>query len=156
LTPNSGRTDDTGRTAEAFGPYRSIVDIVHDGDTVNAKLDVGFDLTVYTRIRIDGINAPELSTQEGKDVSDFVRTLLCAGRRRGSGQLRLGQVQRAHRRLDQAARGPRLRRAMLDTGHAAGVTNWARERCGSRTRRTHGSSPRVGSTSSRSRFPAAK
>lgn len=60
-----------GIPANAFGPYRGVVDLVHDGDTVYAKLDVGFDLTVYTRIRIDGINAPELSTQAGKDARDF-------------------------------------------------------------------------------------
>lgn len=68
-----------GIPANAFGPYRGVVDLVHDGDTVYAKLDVGFDLTVYTRIRIDGINAPELSTQAGKDARDFARTLLAPG-----------------------------------------------------------------------------
>jgi endonuclease YncB( thermonuclease family) len=65
--------------ANAFGPYRAVIDLVHDGDTVHAKLDVGFDLTVYTRIRIDGINAPELSTQAGKDARDFAKALLASG-----------------------------------------------------------------------------
>jgi endonuclease YncB( thermonuclease family) len=55
------------------------VDTVHDGDTVNVKLDVGFDLTVYTRIRVLGINAPELSTQAGKDARDYAQTLLAPG-----------------------------------------------------------------------------
>lgn len=67
------------RTSEVFGPYRGIVDQVHDGDTVYAKLDVGFDLTVYTRIRILGINAPELSTEAGKVARDFARSLLKVG-----------------------------------------------------------------------------
>jgi micrococcal nuclease len=62
-----------------FGPYAGVVDVVHDGDTVNVKLDVGFDLTVYTRVRILGINAPELSTQAGKDARDFAQTLLKPG-----------------------------------------------------------------------------
>jgi endonuclease YncB( thermonuclease family) len=62
-----------------FGPYAGVVDLVHDGDTVNVKLDVGFDLTVYTRIRILGINAPELSTQAGKDARDFAQTLIKPG-----------------------------------------------------------------------------
>jgi hypothetical protein len=31
---------------------------------MNVKLDVGFELTVYTRVRVDGINA-ELSRPEG-------------------------------------------------------------------------------------------
>jgi endonuclease YncB( thermonuclease family) len=40
------------------------------------KLDVGFDLTIYARCRIYGINAPELSTQAGKDARDYAQTLL--------------------------------------------------------------------------------
>jgi len=62
-----------------FGPYPGIVDLVHDGDTVNVKLDVGFDLTVYTRVRINGINAPELATADGKASRDFAQTLLPSG-----------------------------------------------------------------------------
>ena len=65
--------------ADAFGPYRGTVDVVHDGDTVHVRLDVGFDLNVYTRVRIDGINAPELSTQAGKQARDFAQTLLKPG-----------------------------------------------------------------------------
>lgn len=62
-----------------FGPYRGIVDGVHDGDTVNVKLDVGFDLTIYTRVRVYGINAPELATPEGKAARDFAGLLLQTG-----------------------------------------------------------------------------
>jgi endonuclease YncB( thermonuclease family) len=62
-----------------FGPYAGVVDLVHDGDTVNIKLDVGFDLTVYTRVRVFGINAPELSTPAGKLARDFAQTLLKPG-----------------------------------------------------------------------------
>jgi endonuclease YncB( thermonuclease family) len=63
----------------AFGPYHGVVDLVHDGDTVNVKLDVGFDLMVYARVRINGINAPELATAKGKAARDFARRLLPAG-----------------------------------------------------------------------------
>ena len=62
-----------------FGPYIGVVDLAHDGDTVNVRLDVGFDLTVYARVRIDGINAPELSTPAGKQARDFAQTLLAVG-----------------------------------------------------------------------------
>jgi endonuclease YncB( thermonuclease family) len=64
---------------QAFGPYTGTVEVVHDGDTVHAKLDVGFDLTVYTRIRILGINAPELATPAGKTAAEYARTLLHPG-----------------------------------------------------------------------------
>src|SRR4051812_542105 len=70
--PTSGRPGST--PANAFGPYRDTVDLVQDGETVYAKLDAGFDRTVYTRIRIDGINVPELCTQAGKDARDFARS----------------------------------------------------------------------------------
>lgn len=62
-----------------FGPYRGVVDLVHDGDTVNCKLDAGFDLTIYSRCRIQGINAPELNTEAGKLARDFARELLPVG-----------------------------------------------------------------------------
>src|SRR6185503_20237177 len=63
----------------AFGPYRGVVDLVHDGDTVNVRLDVGFDLTVYTRVRVNGINAPELATAAGKRARWHARKLLPPG-----------------------------------------------------------------------------
>jgi endonuclease YncB( thermonuclease family) len=62
-----------------FGPYRGLVDQVHDGDTIYAKLDLGFDLTVYARLRVFGINAPELATDAGKAARDYARTLLPVG-----------------------------------------------------------------------------
>lgn len=62
-----------------YGPYPGVVDSVHDGDTVYAKLDVGFDLTVYARIRVFGINAPELKTAAGVAARDYVRSLLPEG-----------------------------------------------------------------------------
>lgn len=64
---------------DVWGPYRGVVELVHDGDTVNVKLDLGFDLTVYSRVRVLGINAPELSTDEGKAARDFAQKVLPAG-----------------------------------------------------------------------------
>lgn len=62
-----------------FGPYPGVVDKVHDGDTINIRLDLGFDLTVYARVRVFGINAPELNTAEGKEARLFAEGLLPAG-----------------------------------------------------------------------------
>jgi len=62
-----------------FGPYKGVVDLVHDGDTINIRLDLGFDLTVYARVRVYGINAPELSTDAGKASRDFAQGLLPVG-----------------------------------------------------------------------------
>jgi endonuclease YncB( thermonuclease family) len=64
---------------DTFGPYAGVVDLVHDGDTVYVKLDVGFDLTVYARVRVFAINAPEIATPEGKVAREFARGLLKPG-----------------------------------------------------------------------------
>ena len=64
---------------DSYGPYRGVVSEVHDGDTVYVKLDIGFDLTVYARVRIKGINAPELSTAAGKRARDFAKAVLPVG-----------------------------------------------------------------------------
>lgn len=68
-----------GLITGVYGPYRGVVDSVHDGDTVNVKLDLGFDITIYARCRVKGINAPELSTDAGKQARDFARAVLMPG-----------------------------------------------------------------------------
>lgn len=52
---------------------------VHDGDTIYCDVDLGFDITVHPRCRIDGINAPELSTDAGKLAKAFAETILPVG-----------------------------------------------------------------------------
>lgn len=64
---------------EIYGPYRGVVDLAHDGDTVNIKLDLGFDITIYARVRVKGINSPELSTEAGKRARDFAQSVLPRG-----------------------------------------------------------------------------
>jgi micrococcal nuclease len=41
---------------------------VVDGDTLNVGVDLGMNVAVNTTLRLYGINAPELSTQAGKDA----------------------------------------------------------------------------------------
>jgi endonuclease YncB( thermonuclease family) len=66
---------------KTFGPYTGVVDQVHDGDTLYVRLDVGFDLTVYARVRLYAVNAPELRTAAGVAARDYVRQLLPVGTR---------------------------------------------------------------------------
>lgn len=57
--------------------YRAEIVSVHDGDTVTARVDVGFRVSVYTELRLLGINAPELKTgKPGKDATDHLKGLL--------------------------------------------------------------------------------
>ena len=37
---------------------------VVDGDTIDAEIDLGFDIKVTKRIRLAGINAPESRTRD--------------------------------------------------------------------------------------------
>ena len=40
------------------------VDRVIDGDTVDANIDLGFDITIHKRIRLAGIDTPESRTRD--------------------------------------------------------------------------------------------
>lgn len=101
-----------------YGPFRGTVDLVHDGDTIDIALDVGFDITIYARVRVFGINAPELSTDAGKAARDYARSLLPVGEQvsvishgwdkyggRVDGEILFGA-------------GDNFATAMLDSGHA--------------------------------------
>ena len=46
--------------------YRATVLRVVDGDTVWLEVDPGFDLRLRMSVRLSGVNAPEMSTDEGK------------------------------------------------------------------------------------------
>lgn len=59
--------------------YKATVQRVVDGDTVDLCIDLGFRLTTQLRVRLAGIDAPEVSTAEGKQVRDVVRGLLPPG-----------------------------------------------------------------------------
>tara|TARA_R110002110_G_scaffold102520_5_gene259627 strand:+ start:1300 stop:1632 length:333 start_codon:yes stop_codon:yes gene_type:complete len=44
--------------------YKAKLDRVVDGDTVDALIDLGFDVWVKKRIRLEGIDAPETRTRD--------------------------------------------------------------------------------------------
>ena len=44
--------------------YKAKLDRVVDGDTVDAYIDLGFDISVHKRIRLAGIDSPESSTRD--------------------------------------------------------------------------------------------
>ena len=57
--------------------YKISVLKVVDGDTIDAELDLGFDIKVKKRIRFMGINAPESRT---KDLEEKARGLAAKDR----------------------------------------------------------------------------
>jgi micrococcal nuclease len=60
--------------------YPAKVVRVVDGDTCHVNIDLGFFTWIMDRsVRIAGINAPEMSTPEGKLARDFALKLLPVG-----------------------------------------------------------------------------
>jgi endonuclease YncB( thermonuclease family) len=56
--------------------YSALIQRVVDGDTLDLEIDLGFSVLTRQRIRLRGIDAPELSTTAGKEALQFVRDLL--------------------------------------------------------------------------------
>lgn len=52
--------------------YAATVRKVIDGDTLDLRIDVGFSIKLYDRFRLNGIDAPEMDTQEGKFAKQFL------------------------------------------------------------------------------------
>ena len=47
--------------------YRISLDRVVDGDTIDCCIDLGFGVSVFKRIRLIGINAPETRTKDKEE-----------------------------------------------------------------------------------------
>jgi len=56
--------------------YRANTTRVVDGDTIDVLIDLGFDAYLKERLRLRGIDCPELSSEEGKRAKRFVEQRL--------------------------------------------------------------------------------
>lgn len=56
--------------------YLGHVTRVLDGDTFEAMIDLGFNVRQEFRIRLDGIDTPELTTQKGQKALAYVKDLI--------------------------------------------------------------------------------
>lgn len=59
--------------------YNAKIIDVYDGDTFTFEVDLGFSITVKEKLRLYGINTPEVRGSEkifGKEVRDYVRGLI--------------------------------------------------------------------------------
>ena len=57
--------------------YKAKLDRIIDGDTVDAHIDLGFDITIHKRIRLTGIDTPESRT---RDLEEKARGLASKAR----------------------------------------------------------------------------
>lgn len=62
--------------------YRAKILEIYDGDTMTLNIDLGFDISIKKKIRLLGINTPEVRTSNkeekklGIEVRDFLREML--------------------------------------------------------------------------------
>lgn len=56
--------------------YQAKVIRVIDGDTVDVEVDLGFHIKTTMKIRLAGINAPEINTVEGKKTKSELLSLI--------------------------------------------------------------------------------
>jgi endonuclease YncB( thermonuclease family) len=56
--------------------YFGKVTKVMDGDTFEALIDLGFGIKQEFHVRLDGIDTPELSTEQGQKAKQFVIDLI--------------------------------------------------------------------------------
>ena len=59
--------------------YSAQVERVVDGDTLLVLIDVGLGCIMHERLRLRGVNTPELGTPEGEKAKKYVAGLLPAG-----------------------------------------------------------------------------
>lgn len=59
--------------------YKVIILKIIDGDTLDAKVDLGFRVSIDMRFRLTGINAPEMRTLDGPKSKSRLEELLPVG-----------------------------------------------------------------------------
>ena len=68
-----------GNSIKIMYEYKAKIIDVYDGDTFTFEVDLGFSITVKEKIRLAGINTPEVrgsSKIEGIKVRDYVRSII--------------------------------------------------------------------------------
>ena len=56
--------------------YKAQVKAVIDADTIDVLIDLGFGVHTMQRLRLYGIDAPEMKTEAGKIAKEYVKSLL--------------------------------------------------------------------------------
>ena len=58
--------------------YRADVVSVLDGDTLKVSIPLGFGFTIVQKLRLRGLDAPEIESAEGKEAKEFLEEMLNA------------------------------------------------------------------------------
>lgn len=102
--------------------YFCTIDRVIDGDTVVVTIDLGLHIKVGKTVRLLGINAPEMDTQEGKDAKAHLTKLFADSQMPIVIQTKLDRDDKYGRLLGTffigTVIGKNLNQAMVDDGFA--------------------------------------
>ncbi|TXH02298.1 MAG: DUF1016 family protein [Candidatus Moraniibacteriota bacterium] len=71
-----GKSKKLPRPTGATYVFKAIVLEVVDGDTLVVDVDCGFEIKKKERIRLAGIDCPDIVTDEGKEAAEYVRNQL--------------------------------------------------------------------------------
>jgi micrococcal nuclease len=105
--------------------YQGTIVRVVDGDTVDINVDLGFGVWREDRFRLYGpdpdgnmgLNAPEVTTPEGKEARDYLRRLLLPGDPVTIRTIK-DHREKYGRYLAVIYRPTNVNQLLLDTGHA--------------------------------------
>lgn len=75
-TPTGFAMEPTQDRRDTFYTFRAILRSVIDGDTLWLDIDCGFDTWTDQKVRLRGIDTPELDTPEGRRAKRFVEAAL--------------------------------------------------------------------------------
>ncbi len=65
------RLDESPENSSRFHTYMARVEKVIDGDTLRLAIDTGFETILKQKIRLRGIDCPEIIFPEGRKARDF-------------------------------------------------------------------------------------
>ncbi len=96
---------------------KATIESVHDGDTVTASIDLGFNVWIRTKLRIKDAWAPELTEPGGDASRQFLEGFLPAGTVVTVLSHRLDKYGRAEATLTMED-GTDVAKTIIATGHA--------------------------------------
>lgn len=64
------------RPGAGYHRYVGVIEKIVDGDTLDVRIDLGFDVWRVERLRLRGVDAPEMDTAEGRAAREFVARAL--------------------------------------------------------------------------------
>ncbi len=76
IKPGSSSSAKVTAKKEEIFTYKAKIEKIIDGDTLTTLIDLGFGLSIQQKLRLRGIDCPEMDTEEGQRAKRFVEVRL--------------------------------------------------------------------------------